>query len=179
MVDTLLYQLGETLDEHRRLDSFSLAGNVLYPYLEKDEVLNALYAYDKFQFASKKTSGSLFLSLLRDLSIQINYRLQAQKYGSIYPPVNAIDLGGPDTSLYLPCLTNTHVYFTLNQLFEGVENMIDEVAVSAQRVAKPFFTYIHLLPPHTPNMPSASFLGSFDDGWMPKPENRLLGSIIP
>ena len=181
MADTLLYQLGETLDEHRRLDSFSLAGGVLYPYLKKDEALNALYAYDQFQFTGKKSSGSLFLGLLRDLSIQIKYRLQAQKYLSIYPPVDASDLGGPDTSLYLPCLTNTDVYFTLDQLFAGVVGMLDQAAASAARVSKPFLAYIHLLPPHTPYMPSARFLGSFNDGWAPKPKpgDRLLGSHIP
>ena len=181
MADTLLYQLGETLDEHRRLDSFSLAGSVLYPYLQNDEALNALYAYDQFQFTGKKSSGSLFLALLRDLSTQIKYRSQIQKYLSIYPPVNAVELGGPDTSLYLPCLSNTDVYFTLSQLFEGVKGMLDEVAVSAAKVSKPFLAYIHLLPPHTPYMPSARFLGSFDDGWAPKPkpDDRLLGSHIP
>jgi arylsulfatase A-like enzyme len=181
VADTLLYQLGETLDEHRRLDSYSLAGHALYPYLENDEALNVSYAYDGFQLKNKSQSGSLFLALLRDLSIQMKYQLQAQKYRSLYPLVDVAKLGGPETSLFLPCLTGTDVYYALYQLFDGLMRLFDEVAMSAAKAAKPFLAYIHVKPPHAPYMPDARFLGSFNDGWAPKPkpDSRLLGSYIP
>jgi arylsulfatase A-like enzyme len=179
--DILLYQLGETLDEHCREDSFSLAGKTIYPYLGDEEALNVFYAYDGFQLKNKSQSGSLFLALLRDLSTQLEYKLQAQKYVSTYPPVNAAAIGDPDSWLSLPHMIHTDVYFILNQLFEGVKGMLDEVAMSAAKAAKPFLTYIHLLPPHAPYMPDSRYLGSFADGWAPKPkpDSRLLDKYIP
>jgi arylsulfatase A-like enzyme len=58
--------------------------------------------------------------------------------------------------------------------------MLDEVAISAAEAAKPFLAYIHVKPPHAPYMPDARFLGSFNDGWAPKPkpDSRLLDSYI-
>ena len=170
LADALLYQLGETLDAHYRPDMFCIAGSALYPNLRKDEALNALYAYDQFQYINKKPAGSLFLALLRDLNTQIKYRLQLQKYVSIYPQANLVELDSPDTVPNLPSLTNADVYFTLDQLFEGVTGMLDEVAASAAKVAKPFLAYIHLLPPHAPYVPSTRFRDSFNDGWAPKPK---------
>ena len=178
--DVLLYQLGETLDDHRRMDSFSLAGKAIYPYLKDEEALNVFYAYDQLHLRGKQTAGSLFLALLRDLSTQLDFKLRAQNYVSIYPPVDAAELDGPE-ALRVPHLNHVDVYFILNQMFEGVKGMLDEVARSAAKVAKPYLVYIHLLPPHSPYLPSARFLGSFNDGWapQPKPDSRLLDSYIP
>ena len=181
LADALLFQLGETLDVHYRPDKFCIAGSTLYANLRQDEAVNGLYAYDQFQYINKKPAGSLFVALLRDLSTQINYRWQMQKYASLYPPVDLVEVDKPDTLPFLPSLTNADVYFTIDQLFEGVKGMLDDVAASAAKVAKPFSAYIHLLPPHAPYVPRARFRDSFNDGWAPKPkpETPLADSHIP
>ena len=37
---------------------------------------------------------------------------------------------------------------------------------------EPFFTYVHLIPPHAPYQPSSEYLGMFDDGWQPEEKKR-------
>jgi arylsulfatase A-like enzyme len=48
---------------------------------------------------------------------------------------------------------------------DGVMGMLDESLV-------PSFVYLHLLPPHTPYVPTRQFQGMFDDGWTPTPKKR-------
>ena len=157
VADTLIYQLGETLDEHRPLDSYSLVGSAIYPYLKNDEALNVFYAYDGFQLKNKSQAGSLFLALLRDLGTQMNYQLQSQKYRSLYPLVDVAKHGGPETSLYLPSLSGEDVYYTLDQLFDGLKSLFDELVLPAAKAGKPFLAYIHIKPPHAPYMPTSKF----------------------
>jgi len=78
--DILLYQLGQAMDVHRRVDSFSVAGKTIYPYLNDSEAIDVLYAYDLLHLRGKETAGSLFLAPLRALSTQIDYKLKKQKY---------------------------------------------------------------------------------------------------
>lgn len=180
MADTLLYQTGGAVEEHHRLDSFALAGKVLYPSLARDEAVYGLQAYDHFHLVRKKESGSLFLAPLRDLVFQIQHRGIARKYLDVYPTVNPAELGELDAALNLPRLTNTDVYFSLEQVVDGVMGLLDQTAAAARRANKPFLTYIHFMPPHTPYMPRRPFLGSFNDGWAPPPKpNHRLGSRLP
>ncbi len=62
-------------------------------------------------------------------------------------------------------MANTDVYFSLNQITDGVINLLSELPM-------PFFTYIHFMPPHAPYMPTKPYLGLFEDGWSPPVKKR-------
>ncbi|MFC2053524.1 sulfatase [Chloroflexota bacterium] len=150
--DTLLYQFESYLYHHQGLDSFSLAGHTFYNHLFNNDAIHGLKSYDQFLFKRAEAHGSLFLSILNDLSIQLPNRIQAQKFNEIHP-------NG------LPRLANTDVYFLFEQIMDGVMGMLDESLV-------PSFVYLHLLPPHSPYAPTRQFQGMFDDGWTPTPKKR-------
>ena len=150
--DTLLYQFESYLYHHQGLDSFSLVGHTFYNHLFDNDAIHGFKSYDQFLFKRAEAHGSLFLSILNDLSIQLPNRIQAQKLNEIHP-------NG------LPRLANTDVYFLFEQIMDGVMGMLDESLV-------PSFVYLHLLPPHTPYVPTRQFQGMFDDGWTPTPKKR-------
>lgn len=62
-------------------------------------------------------------------------------------------------------------------LEDAIDWMRDEVPLWP----KPFFTYIHVIPPHAPYSPRSEFVGAFDDGWAPepKPEHRFSKHYSP
>ncbi len=73
----------------------------------------------------------------------------------------------------IPRLANTDVYFLFSQVMDGVMDML-------AKLPAPYFSYIHLLPPHSPYMPTSQFLDTFDDGWAPETKKfHKLGTRVP
>ena len=146
--DTLLYQFNDHLQQHEGLDSFNLAGHTFYNHLFPNDAVLGLKSYDEFLFLREEAHGSLFLSILNDLSTQIDYHLKARRLAQEYPDG-------------LPRLANTNIYFSPAQLMDGLIGLL-------QNLPSPTFAYLHLMPPHEPYMPSRQYLGKFADGWSPE-----------
>ena len=110
---------------------------------------------DQFLFKREEAHGSLALSILNDLSTQLDLQTTSARYKDLYPTG-------------LPRLANTDVYFALAQVMDGVMALLDSLPA-------PSFTYLHFMPPHAPYMPARPFLGMFADGWSPpaKKKHRL------
>jgi arylsulfatase A-like enzyme len=156
----LLYQFQRYLDRHYAPDSFSLVGNTFYNNLPGEDAIFGLKGFDQFLFRREEAHGSLFLSILNDLNTMLGLRLSERELSETHP-------------MGIPRLANTDVYFLMSQILEGVFEIINSTP-------QPFFSYIHLLPPHSPYMPSSQFLDAFDDGWNPpQKKNHKLGTRVP
>jgi arylsulfatase A-like enzyme len=157
--DTLIYQCDEKLEQHARADSFTLVHSTLYNKLFPHDAIYGLKSYDQFLFVREEAHGSLLLSILNDLDIQLRSQLYARKYANLYPDG-------------LPRLANSDLYFILGQVMEGVIDMV-------KGLPRPSFAYIHLMPPHEPYVPSRPFRGMFNDGWSPpaKKKHRLAPGV--
>ena len=150
--DMLLYQCGRDLDEHLALDSYSYVSSAIYPKFFKRDAIFGLKSFDEFLFRREEAHGSLFLSILSDISLLLSLQKRAEKFKDVYPQG-------------LPRLANTDVYFSLNQVMEGVMELLNELPT-------PSFIYLHFMPPHAPYTPSKQFLGMFEDGWSPPTKKR-------
>jgi arylsulfatase A-like enzyme len=152
IVDALLYQLEDWLDDHVRLDAFSLTGNLIYNKLFPKDAISGKQTFDNFLFRREEPHGSLMLSLFYDLSTLLRIRLVEKKLVNLYPTE-------------VPRLANTDVYFSFDQVTDGIMGLLDDLPPSS-------FTYFHLMPPHEPYVPSRSYLDMFDDGWAPTPKKK-------
>jgi len=65
----------------------------------------------------------------------------------------------------MPSLPGSYVHFTIDEVMDGVISLLAELP-------SPFFSYIHLLPPHYPYQPDDRFYNTFNDGWSPPPKKR-------
>jgi hypothetical protein len=158
-VDMLLFQFQEYLDQHEPVDRFSLVGHTFYDKLTRRDAIFGMKSMDQFLFKREEAHGSLALSILNDLSNQINMQLIGSRLKSVYPDG-------------LPRLANTDVYFALSDVIDGVMKLLDALPT-------PSLSYLHMMPPHAPYMPAEPFAGSFDDGWVPptKPKHRLAPGV--
>src|SRR5581483_2593770 len=77
-------------------------------------------------------TGSLFLSMLEQMGVENARRAMEEKYKDLYPR------GLP---------TNNETTFFL------MEDAVDWIQNQFQQVPRPFFGYVHLLPPHEPYRP--------------------------
>jgi arylsulfatase A-like enzyme len=150
--DSLLAQCGDSIDLHQDLDSFAVSGNVIYNSLFEKDAIMAFNSYDGFLFKRVEAHGSLFLSILRDLFMNVHAGLTTEQMRAAYPHG-------------LPRIADTDVYFTFEEVMNGVIGMVNSYP-------EPFFSYIHLLPPHEPYVPSGQFLGTISDEWHPEPKPR-------
>src|SRR5688572_28880566 len=68
----------------------------------------------------------------------------------------------------LPQNVNYPIYFRLEDVFDGLASLL-------QSLPSPFFTYLHLFPPHAPYRASDKFYSKFLDHFLPvkKPVHRL------
>lgn len=159
-VDLLLYQFEQFLAHHLNLDSFSLVGHTFYDKLFRNDAINGLKSYDEFLFKREQAHGSLLLSLFNDISVLFGANFYAEQMRELHPEG-------------LPRLANTDVYFLNGEVTDGLITLLGELR-------QPTFTYLHLLPPHAPYMPTSQFLGKFADGWSPAAQKRhRLGARIP
>ena len=150
--DMLLRQFEGEIERILPLDSFALVGGALYPRLVPNDAIYGMKAYDQFLFKREEAHGSLFLSLLNDLSLQVRERTQAAAWRPVYPDG-------------LPRLANTDVYFAFEQLTNGLIGLLSDLPA-------PTFAYLHLMPPHAPYIPRQEFLGRFSDGWQPQAKKK-------
>jgi choline-sulfatase len=158
--DLLLYQFDEYIDQHTSPDQFALSGKTFYDKLFKKDAVYAIKGVDQFLFKPGEAHGSLFLSLANDLSNQIGNRIADEKEAQSYPDG-------------LPDLTHVEVYFSLQQVMDGYMQLLGKLPA-------PFFSYVHLLPPHGPYKPDRQFIGMFDDGWKPQAKKKHpLGPGVP
>jgi len=158
--DMLLYQFHRYLDQHYPPDSFSLVGNTIYNKLPDEDAIFGLKGFDQFLFRREEAHGSLFLSILNDLNTVLGLRLSESELMELHPHG-------------IPRLANTDVYFLMSQVMDGLFEIINNSP-------QPFFSYIHLLPPHSPYMPTSQFLDTFDDGWSPQQKKyHKLGTRVP
>lgn len=153
--DMLLFQFQDYLDRHEPVDRFSLVGHTFYDKLTRRDAIPGMQSLDQFLFKREEAHGSLVLSILNDLSTQLDLQLTSARLKSVYPSG-------------LPRLANTDVYFALSQIMDGVMGLLDSLPA-------PAFTYLHFMPPHAPYMPARPFVGMFADGWAPpvKRKHRL------
>lgn len=145
--DILLFQLQNHLDRHLGPNSFSEAGRTIYDNVFPNDMAFAGKSYDQFLFNPKEKPGSFFLSIPFDLARQSWKRIATARNIKAHP-------NG------LPSLGGAETLFTLDKVMLGVEEMLADLP-------QPHFTYIHILPPHTPYRPDRNFIDTFDDGWIP------------
>lgn len=143
--DTLLYQFDQYLNRHEGSDSFSLFSQTYYNHLFENDAVYGITSVDRHLFDRGNTHASLFLSLLNDWGMLLRDRLYTASLASQYPDG-------------LPRLDTAHVYFTLDRVMDGLMGMLDELP-------QPFFTYLHIMPPHGPYRPTSQFFGMFADEW--------------
>jgi arylsulfatase A-like enzyme len=145
--DMLLYQCENGIDQHEPLDRFSLVSSSIYPRLAPNDAIYGMKSYDQFLFKREEAHGSLFLSILSDLALQVRSQVQTKAWAKTYPSG-------------LPRLANTDVSFAFEQLTDGLMDLLTNLPA-------PTFAYLHMIPPHAPYTPSRQFLGQFADGWEP------------
>ncbi|MFC2052901.1 sulfatase [Chloroflexota bacterium] len=150
--DKLLFQFDQYLDRHQTTDSFNFFGNSIYNTLPSEEAIDGLRSFDTFLIKRSPPRGSLIMSILYDFAFLLRYRLALRDFTEIYP-------------IGMPGITPSYVHFTLDQVMEGVMSLLEELP-------SPFFSYIHLMPPHSPYRPDIHFHKMFNDGWEPQPKER-------
>jgi arylsulfatase A-like enzyme len=155
----LLYQFEQYLDRHDALDSYTLIGDTFNDYLFSNDAIPALKSTDQFLFKRQEAHGSLFLSILNDLSVSFRREYYLNKLSDLHP-------------YGLPRISNTNVYYLNEEVMDGVIRMLDELP-------SPSFSYLHFMAPHEPYVPTSEYLGTFDDGWTPieKKRHRLAPKV--
>ena len=150
--DKLLFQFDQYLDHHQASDSFNFFGNSIYTTLPNEEAIDGFRSFDRFLFRRDTPRGSLLMSILYDFTFLLRYRLAFRDLTEIYP-------------IGMPGIFDSYVHFTLDQVMGGVMSLLEELPA-------PFFSYIHLMPPHSPYRPDIHFHKMFNDGWEPQPKER-------
>ena len=150
--DKLLFQFEQYLDRHQASDSFNFFGNTIYNKLPSEEAIAGFRSFDRFLIKRNTPRGSFLMSILYDFTYLLRYRLAFRDLTEIYP----IDM---------PSILDSYEHFTLDQVMGGVMSLLEELP-------SPFFSYIHLMPPHSPYRPDIHFHKMFNDGWEPQPKER-------
>jgi len=150
--DILLYQFSEEMKLRLAPDTGGMAGKAFYPRFFPDDAIFGAKSIDQFILDKKENPASFFLSLPLELQRKIKMRTLVDLMSDQYPEG-------------VPVLNATDTLFTIDRVMEAVGEMLTSLPA-------PFFSYIHLMPPHAPYRPSSEFLGIFDDGWVPKPKKH-------
>jgi len=146
LANALLFQFNEYIDQHIKLGSYSLLDKTIYDNYFPKDALSAYRSFDQYLFWGDYP-GSLYFSLAYTLGNVSDYNAAEAKYESAYPRG-------------IPGAGNPQLAFIHKHLFDGVMNLLE-----TRR--PPFFTYIHLYPPHEPYLPRKEFMGIFRDDWKP------------
>ncbi len=147
----LLAQFRKDLDTYLSPETFSLLSHFYGDAFP--DTLMASKALDDFMFKMERSPSSLvFGSLERTILYE-----QAKQI-----PARDFPRGIPKSGAY-------SVYFKLDEVFAGLTQYL------AERKS-PFFSYLHLFPPHAPYSPTRQFYKMFyNDNWFPprKPQHKL------
>jgi len=147
----ILAQFQEDIDVLLPSGAFAELNYLLSDYFPNDKNM-AARALDDFAFNIADEPPSLLLgSLQRMLYSWESNRLSTNGY--------------PEE---IPHDVNYPINFRLEDVFDGLISLFPELP-------SPFFTYLHLLPPHTPYRPSDRFFNTFRDGMKPtrKPVHKF------
>jgi len=151
MANFIVTQFMKDIDTFLPAGAFGRLDSLVYKYFPKDQNM-ALRALDDFMLKmDNKPSSMVFGAINWSLYYRDSERLNTDGYPK----------GLPNNVTY-------PLYFDLNHLLGGVASLITSLP-------EPFFTYLHLYPPHAPYRATKSFDGKFIDGWGPidKPVHPL------
>jgi hypothetical protein len=150
----LLHQFRQAIDNLLPVGELALQSNLLTDTLFYPNYYAASEA--ELLIKSERTpSVSLFLSLLDHFKLHLQTG-QLEKTLKEQFPRGIITWGSKGAGVY---------NFRL-------EDAIDWVIGQARTASRPYFGYVHVLPPHPPYNPRVEFSELFDDGWQP-PEKPL------
>jgi arylsulfatase A-like enzyme len=140
----LLAQFSSAIDDLLPVSEFSLLGERIINRHFKNDALVADRAFEKMIYYG----NSLLLSFIANSYFQSQAKeISLEKY-----------------PMGLPIQGYPQYPFTMEGLFEGIKNKIIEL----DALARPFFSYFHVFPPHHPYRPQKDFAGMFDnDGYKP------------
>jgi len=147
----ILTQFMADIDTFLPSSTFGELDYLLSKYFPKDQNM-AARALDDFVFKMEREPASMvFGPLHRMLYFRDSTKLKPKGYPR-----------------GLPQNVNYPLYFRLEDVFDGLASLL-------QDLSSPFFTYIHLFPPHAPYRASDKFYSKFLDGCSPvkKPVHRL------
>ncbi len=147
----ILTQFQEDLEVLLPSGSFGKLDYLVNDHFPNDQNL-ALRALDDFVFKMEREPASLVLGPFQNaLFFRDSARLSIKGYPR-----------------GLPHNVNYPLYFELGELFEGLASLL-------LGLPAPYFTYLHLFPPHAPYRASSRFDSKFIDGWWPlrKPVHRF------
>jgi arylsulfatase A-like enzyme len=147
----IVTQFQDDIDRLLSSGTFGQLDFLLSDYFPKDQNL-AVRALDDFIFKIDSEPASPIFGLLQNmLYFRNSSRLATQGYPR-----------------GLPHNVNYPLYFRLEDLFDGLASLIPGLP-------KPFFTYLHLFPPHAPYRASDRFDSKFIDKYHPiqKPVHKL------
>ncbi|MFN2177547.1 MAG: sulfatase-like hydrolase/transferase, partial [Anaerolineales bacterium] len=148
--DKLLFQCQKSIDRHQLTDSFNLIGGMIYNHIPDEEAIPVFRSHDNLLFTRVHPRGSLFISILNDLTNLLRYRLAYQDLKTKYP-------------IGIPAIKSNYIYYTIDAVMDGVISIVENLH-------PPFLSYIHLMPPHDPYRPNIYFHRQFNDGWQPVPK---------
>jgi arylsulfatase A-like enzyme len=152
--DIFLNQFNADIDQHIPMRSFG----AISPWTSGTTLNDANLGYqtfDRFLFSKSSPSGSLVFGLMEKLyGFHESNGLKSKDYP-----------GG------LPEVVTAQFYYRLDSLFDGLQSLCAEFQ-------PPYFSYLHLNPPHEPYRPTREYSKHFMDDFMPpvKPAHPLVTS---
>ena len=159
LVTSLLHQFKGSIDQLMRTRELGLATDQIADLLFNEDFTPAYLGEWQYFRRGKFPPSSLLLSWVHRL-----FRF-GQKKGFERELKELFPVGVPN----------------LNNFTFVLEDAIDWLKGAVHSLAKPFFMYIHLLPPHEPYRPRRDFTEAFRDGWTPasKPNHQLSPGLSP
>jgi arylsulfatase A-like enzyme len=151
MANFIVSQFADDIDTFLPAGAFGKLDTLVNGYFPNDQNM-ALRALDDFMFKmDDKPASMVFGAINWSLYFRESERLSTEGYPR----------GLPHNVTY-------PLYFSMEDLLSGVSSLIPTLPA-------PFFTYLHLYPPHAPYRATKRFDGKFIDGWGPleKPVHRF------
>lgn len=159
LVMSLLDQFKDSLDAFVPARELCLVDDQFSDQLFPNDYTDGFLAEWQYLRGGRNRPGSLFLGWLHRLMRYSHKSSLTAELGRQFPR------GVP----------------SLHNLFFILEDAINWVRAQAATLPQPWFSYVHLLPPHEPYTTRRGFLDVFKDGWQPdtKPEGRFTEHMPP
>jgi len=141
-----LHQFRADIDDLIKRSELSLLSNHYTDGLLQEDFIVASLAEELIMWNQNSLPSSSLISRLDRSKRLYSEMLLNQEYIHQFPR------GIPNSTI---------LYFTVEQAIDWIQTQFNEQP-------KPFFGYIHLLPPHYPYNTRDDFVDLFDDGWSPK-----------